>query len=72
MRGLPATSSGERQGNTQAGPLYCAYNDSPTSRTPLVIASSLDEGRRWRRLATVEKRWDRQYAYPTMLEAADG
>ena len=47
------------------------YNDSETSRTPLSIARSTDEGRTWEEPLKLEAN-PGEYSYPSVLQTADG
>ncbi len=47
------------------------YNDTETSRTPLSITRSLDEGRTWETPLKLEAN-PGEYSYPSVLQTADG
>ena len=61
--------------------LWAAYNPIPhyngckhipsTGRTPLVLRSSIDDGKSWGTLYTVEDDPDANYCYPSMIETRD-
>ncbi|MFO0973473.1 MAG: exo-alpha-sialidase [Phycisphaerae bacterium] len=68
---LPNPGSGLDLIRLSSGHFMAAYNDSPTERTPLVVALSADEGRSWSSPKTIES-GPGPYSYPTLLEARDG
>ena len=47
--------------------LVAAYNDSPTRRTPLVLAISQSGGQNWTRVATIEDDPVGSFHYPALL-----
>ncbi len=47
--------------------LLTAYNDSPTRRTPLALATSTNGGKAWTRVAVVEDAPDGSFHYPNVL-----
>ncbi len=53
------------------GHMVLVYNDSPTSRTPLSIARSLDEGRTWEKPLQLESN-PGEYSYPSIIQSSDG
>ena len=53
------------------GSLLLAFNDSSTSRTPLSLTLSEDDGWTWRYYRIVE-RGEGEYSYPSLLEGRDG
>lgn len=53
------------------GHLILVYNDSQTSRTPLSIVRSLDEGKTWEKPLHLESN-PGEYSYPCVIESADG
>ena len=53
------------------GHVVLVFNDSPTQRTPLSVARSLDEGRTWQRPLHLESN-PGEYSYPAVIETADG
>lgn len=53
------------------GHLVLVYNDSQTSRTPLSIVRSLDEGQTWEKPLHLESN-PGEYSYPCILQTADG
>jgi len=55
----------------QSGEVIACFNDSPTKRTPLTIAVSLDEGRTWAGRHDLETE-DERFSYPTLMQADDG
>ncbi len=49
--------------------ILLAYNDSPTSRNNLSLARSVDGGKSWQVLATIEQsKQGKQFAYPTFIQ----
>ncbi len=53
------------------GHLVLVYNDSQTSRTPLSITRSVDEGKTWDKPLDLEST-PGEYSYPCIIQAADG
>jgi predicted neuraminidase/peroxiredoxin len=53
------------------GHLLVVYNDSPTRRTPLVVARSIDEGKTWEEPRQLESN-PGEYSYPCIIQTADG
>ncbi|GBG79980.1 hypothetical protein CBR_g30241 [Chara braunii] len=49
------------------GHLLCAFNPSPTKRTPLFISLSRNDGNSWNALAHLETDSSKSFSYPTML-----
>ncbi len=47
--------------------LLTAYNDSPTRRTPLALATSTNGGKTWTRVAVVEDAWNGSFHYPNVF-----
>lgn len=68
---LPNPNSGLDMVRLRTGELVLAYNDSPTERTPLVVAVSTDDGATWSRPKTIEA-GEPQLSYPSIIEASDG
>ena len=54
------------------GRVLLAFNDSDTGRGNLRLAASADEGRTWKRLATLEEEKGAEFSYPYLLQARDG
>jgi len=52
------------------GHLIVVFNDSQTSRTPLSIARSLDEGKSWEKPLQLESN-PGEYSYPCVVQTAD-
>ena len=53
--------------------ILLAYNDSPTSRNNLSLVRSVDGGKSWQRLTTIEhSKQGRQFAYPALIQTRDG
>ncbi len=70
---LPNRDSGVCAVRLSDGALLCAFNDlSPGKRENLRLAISRDEGRTWRRIATLEEESEQEFSYPTMINGADG
>lgn len=53
------------------GHLVLVFNDSQTSRTPLSICRSLDEGQTWERPLQLESN-PGEYSYPCIIQTSDG
>lgn len=53
------------------GHLVLVYNDTPTDRTPLSIARSIDEGRTWEKPLRLESN-PGEYSYPSVIQSTDG
>jgi len=53
------------------GHLIVVYNDSQTSRTPLSLARSLDEGKTWEKPLQLESN-PGEYSYPCVVQTPDG
>lgn len=53
------------------GHLVLVYNDTPTDRTPLSIARSIDEGRTWEKPLHLESN-PGEYSYPSIIQSTDG
>lgn len=47
--------------------LLSAYNDSPTRRTPLALATSQNGGKTWTRVAVVEDAINGSFHYPNVF-----
>jgi predicted neuraminidase len=70
---LPNRDSGVCAVRLSDGSLLCAFNDlSPGKRENLRLALSRDDGRTWRRIATLEEESGQEFSYPTMINGADG
>jgi len=54
-----------------SGHLVLAFNNTPHGRTPLNVALSLDEGRSWPFVRTLED-GPGEYSYPAIIQARDG
>ena len=68
---LKSPDSGITMTRLANGHLVLVYNDSQTSRTPLSIVRSLDEGRTWEKPLHLESN-PGEYSYPCIIQAADG
>ena len=64
-------NSGADMIRLRSGEVIACFNDSPSKRTPLTIAVSLDEGRTWVGQRDLETE-DARFSYPTLMQAADG
>jgi predicted neuraminidase/peroxiredoxin len=53
------------------GHLVLVFNDSQTSRTPLCIIRSLDEGKTWDKPVHLESNRG-EYSYPSIIQSCDG
>jgi predicted neuraminidase len=54
------------------GRLLLAFNDSATGRENLRLALSVDDGRTWRRVATVAEEPGADFSYPFLVQARNG
>lgn len=68
---LPNPNSGLDLLRLTTGEFVAAYNDSATTRTPLVVALSTNEGRSWSS-ARIIADGPPQLSYPSLVEAPDG
>lgn len=68
---LPNPNSAADMVRLANGHLVLAFNNSPTDRTPLSLALSLDEGRSWRYVRNLEEGRG-EYSYPAVIQTADG
>jgi len=65
---IPNVDSGVCAVRLSDGALLCAFNDfSPGKRENLRLAISRDEGRTWRRVATLQEEAGSEFSYPYML-----
>ncbi len=55
----------------ESGHLVLVFNDSDRLRTPLSVARSLDEGRRWETPLSLESN-PGEYSYPCVIQTSDG
>jgi predicted neuraminidase len=69
---LPNPDSGLSAVRLSDGRVLLAFNDTDTGRENLRLAASEDEGRTWRRLATLEDEPGAEFSYPYLLQARDG
>ena len=53
------------------GDLYLVYNPVKTGRSPLIVARSVDSGKSWAQLASLEAQ-PGEFSYPAIIEAKDG
>ena len=70
--GLPNPGSGIAAIRLFGGRLLVAFNDSESARDVLRLAISDDEGRTWRRGATVIEQPGEEFSYPFLLQTGDG
>ena len=68
---LKNPDSGITMTRLASGHLVLVYNDSQTSRTPLSIARSLDEGNTWEKPLHLESN-PGEYSYPCVVQSSDG
>ena len=69
---LPNPDSGLSALHLADGRVLLAFNDSDSGRGNLRLAASEDEGRTWKRLATLEDEPGAEFSYPYLLQARDG
>lgn len=70
---LPNPNAGVCAVRLADGRLLCAFNDTTKRiRDSLRLAISEDEGRTWRRIATLAEEKDQEFSYPYMLAREDG
>lgn len=70
---LPNAHSGVCVIRLPDGRLLCAFNDTTKRiRENLRLALSDDEGRTWRRIATLAEEKDQEFSYPYMIAGEDG
>ena len=69
---LPNPDSGLTALRLTDGRVMLAFNDSAAGRGNLSLAVSDDEGRTWRRLATLAEEAGAEFSYPFLLQARDG
>lgn len=53
---------------TIEGQILAVYNSSATTRAPLTLALSIDDGRSWEVLAAIEDDKDGNFSYPSIVE----
>jgi predicted neuraminidase len=68
---LPNPDSGIDLVQTKKGRLFLVYNHTKTARSPLNIALSDDEGKTWKKAATLEDQ-PGEFSYPAVIEGQDG
>ncbi|KAK9832658.1 hypothetical protein WJX81_008285 [Elliptochloris bilobata] len=64
---LPNPNSRVDMTNLPNNTLLSAYNDSPTRRTPLALATSQNGGKTWTRVAVVEDATNGSFHYPNVF-----
>ena len=69
---LPNPDSGLTALRLADGRVLLAFNDSAAGRGNLSLAVSNDEGRTWRRLATLAEEAGAEFSYPFLLRTRDG
>jgi predicted neuraminidase len=69
---LPNPDSGLTALRLADGRMLLAFNDSVVGRANLRLADSSDEGRTWRRLATLAEESGAEFSYPFLLQTRDG
>ncbi|HLB34820.1 MAG: hypothetical protein A3F67_04330 [Verrucomicrobia bacterium RIFCSPHIGHO2_12_FULL_41_10] len=69
---LPNHDSGLASLRLSNGWLLLAFNDSTTSRDNLRLALSKDEGKTWKRIATIAEEPKSDFSYPYFLQTQDG
>lgn len=70
---LPNPNAGVCVVRLADGRLLCAFNDTTKKiRENLRLAISEDEGRTWRRIATLAEEKDQEFSYPYMIARGDG
>ena len=67
---LPNPNSGIDAVRLRSGIIILVYNDSKTSRTPLSLAASDDEGETWRKIFNLESGRG-EFSYPSLIQASD-
>jgi len=68
---LPNPGSGIDLVRTVNGQLFLVYNHSKKDRSPLNLALSEDEGKTWKKMATLEDQAG-EFSYPAIIQARDG
>jgi predicted neuraminidase len=69
---LPNPGSGIDGVRLANGHWALVYNDSPRSRSTLVVSISDDEGRSWKWTRHLEKHATGRYHYPAVIQGKDG
>jgi predicted neuraminidase len=68
---LPNPNSGIDAVRTAEGGLFLVYNHTERGRSPLNLGHSLDDGRTWRMVQTLEDQ-PGEYSYPAIIQTRDG
>lgn len=68
---LPNPGSGIDGVRAANGEFFLVYNHTKKGRTPLNLGRSTDEGKTWKRVATLEEQ-PGEYSYPAMIHGSDG
>ena len=69
---LPNPDAGLDALRLRDGRLLVAFNDSASGRENLRLALSADEGRTWRRVATLAETDGGDFSYPFLMQSRDG
>ena len=69
---LPNPGSGLASLRLADGRVLLAFNDAPFGRSNLRLAASEDDGRTWKRLATLADEPRAEFSYPYLLQTRDG
>jgi predicted neuraminidase len=68
---LPNPNSGIDAVRTDGGDFFLVYNHTDTGRTPLNLARSSDNGKTWKKVATLEDQAG-EFSYPAIIQASAG
>jgi predicted neuraminidase len=68
---LPNPNSGIDAVRTDKGDCFLIYNHTNAGRFPLNLAWSSDQGKSWKKVATVEEQIG-EFSYPAIIQASDG
>ena len=69
---LPNMDSGLAALRLADGRVLLAFNDSPRGRDNLRLAISADDGKTWRRVATLGEEAGQEFGYPFLMQSDDG
>jgi predicted neuraminidase len=70
--GLPNPNAGLDALRLPDGRVLVVFNDSRTDRSNLRLAFSSDEGRTWKRAATLAEEAGAEFSYPFVMQGGDG